>query len=249
MDAPGRPQTESSAASECPVALLIPAAGIGRRMAMAQRKPFLELAGKPLILHTLDRFLPFRHRIVQSILLFHPDDVPTVERELGDTLAGAYGVTDIVAGGERRQDSVRIGLERTRAEAVLVAIHDGVRPFVSREAIAAAFKAAAQVGAAIVASPMKPTVKRVAEGRIVASINRGALWGAQTPQVFRRELILDAYAAAERDGLVATDDAQMVEHLGRPVAIVAGSELNLKITTPEDLRLARAMLDAGLVPA
>ncbi len=218
-------------------------------MAMAQRKPLLELAGKPLILHTLDRFLPFRHRIVQSILLFHPDDVPTVRRELGDTLAGAYGVTDIVAGGERRQDSVRIGLERTSAEAALVAIHDGVRPFVSREAIAASFEAAAEVGAAIVASPMKPTVKRVAEGRIVASIDRRALWGAQTPQVFRRELILDAYAAAERDGLVATDDAQMVEHLGHPVAIVAGSELNLKITTPEDLRLARAMLDAGLVPA
>jgi len=231
------------------VALLIPAAGLGRRMGTSQRKVFLELAGKPVLFHTLDRFLSFRDRILQTIVLFHPDDLASAERDLGPTLRAAYGVTDIIGGGARRQDSVRAGLARVGNEAVLVAIHDGVRPFVSRAAVAAVLDAAEQVGAAIVAAPMKPTVKRVADRRIVATVDRRDLWGAQTPQVFRRDLILDAYAAAERDGLHVTDDASAVEHLGHPVAIVPGSDLNLKITTPEDLDLARAILAAGLAPA
>jgi 2-C-methyl-D-erythritol 4-phosphate cytidylyltransferase len=217
-------------------------------MGTAERKVFLELAGRPLLFHTLDRFLPFRGRIVQTIVLFHPDDLASAERDLGATLRTAYHVTDLVAGGERRQDSVRAGLARVGDQAALVAIHDGVRPFVPSAAVAAAFDAAEQVGAAIVATPMKPTVKRVADRRIVATVDRRDLWGAQTPQVFRRELILDAYAAAEREGLDVTDDASLVEHLGHPVAIVPGSDLNLKITTPEDLDLARAILAAGLAP-
>jgi 2-C-methyl-D-erythritol 4-phosphate cytidylyltransferase len=119
-----------------------------------------------------------------------------------------------------------------------------VRPFVPPQAIAAAFEAAEATGAAIVASPMKPTVKRVADGRIVATVDRRELWCAQTPQVFRHQLIRDAYDAAERD---VTDDAELVERLGHAVAIVPATDLNLKITTPEDLELAEAILAAGLV--
>jgi 2-C-methyl-D-erythritol 4-phosphate cytidylyltransferase len=212
-----------------------------------RRKPFLTLAGKPILLHTLDRFAVFRERIVQTIVLLHPGDLDAVTAEFGAVLTEQYAVTDLVAGAERRQDTVRIGIERVLPEADLVAIHDGVRPFVSQTAVAAAFDAAARVGAAIVACPMKPTVKRVAGEHVVETIDRADLWGAQTPQVFRREVLQEAADAAEREGRVVTDDAQMVEHLGQPVAVVEGSALNLKITTPEDLRLAEALLAAGLV--
>lgn len=214
---------------------------------MGGRKPFLDLNGKPVICHTLKRFLPFQQRIVQTILILHAEDAEPVRRALGDELASVYHVTDIIAGGERRQDSVRIALEHTRPEAGIVAIHDGVRPFVSHRAIAESLAKAEECGAAIVASPMKPSVKRVDGGYVTESIDRAGLWGAQTPQVFRRELILRAYEAAERDGLVVTDDAQVVEHLGARVAVVRDSDLNIKITTQEDLRLAEAILAAGLV--
>lgn len=220
-------------------ALILPAAGLGTRM--GGRKSFLALAGRPILFHTLDRFLPFREQVCQTILVAHPDDVGAIGEQWGTTLRDAYGVTHVVAGGARRQDSVKAGLACLGPEAELVAIHDAVRPFVAPDAIAAALEAAEAVGAAIVATPMKPTVKRVADGRIAATVDRRGLWCAQTPQVFRRQLILDAYAA-EPNGPDVTDDAQLVERLGHPVAIVPGSDLNLKITTPEDLHLAEAIL-------
>jgi 2-C-methyl-D-erythritol 4-phosphate cytidylyltransferase len=228
------------------IALLVPAAGLGRRM--GQRKPFLELRGRPVLCHALDRFLPLRPHIVQTVLLVHDDDLGIIEREYGELLRTRYGVTDILAGGEQRQDTVRIGLERVDSEADLVAIHDSVRPFVAPAMIQACVRAAADTGAAIVAMPMKPTVKRVAGWTITDTVPRQDLWCAQTPQVFRRSLILRAYEQAAQTGLSVTDDAQMVEALGHPVAVVEGSELNLKITTPEDLRLAEAILAADLVP-
>ncbi len=231
-----------------PVALVVPAAGLGTRMG-GRRKPFLELAGKPILCHALDRFAPFRHRIAQTVVLLHPDDVAAARDAWAERLAADYGVTDLVAGGARRQDSVRAGLARVEPACALVAVHDAVRPFVPTAAIAACLDAAERLGAAIVALPMKPTVKRVADARIAATVPRRDLWCAQTPQVFRRQLILDAYRAADRDGLDLTDDAQAVEHLGQPIAVVPGSDLNLKLTTPEDLELAEAIVARGLIPA
>jgi len=210
---------------------------------MGGRKTLLQLAGKPLLLHTLDRFLPFRERICQTIIVAHPGDLRAIEEILGESAALA-----VVPGGARRQDSVWAGLARLVPEAELVAIHDAVRPFVAPEAIAAALAAAEETGAAIVAAPMKPTVKRVADGRIVATLDRRDLWCAQTPQVFRRQLIFEAFQAATRDRFEATDDAQLVERLGRPVAIVPGSDLNIKLTTPEDLAVAEAILARHLAP-
>jgi len=227
------------------VALIVPAAGLGRRM--GQRKSFLELQGKPLLFHTLDRFLPLRDCIVQTLIVLNEADLPAVRAEMEPVLRERYGVTDIVLGGERRQDSVAAGLGRTRADVDLVAVHDGVRPFVPTDVVRACIDAADAVGAAVAATPMKPTVKRVNGDRVVETVPRHDLWCAQTPQIARRELLVDAYAAAARDGVDVTDDVQVVERLGHPVAIVTGSDLNIKITTPADLALARAILDAGLV--
>jgi len=218
-------------------ALLLPAAGVGARM--GRRKTLLPLAGRPLLLHALERFQAFRQRMCQTIVVAHPDDVAAVQA----ACAGAL----VVPGAARRQDSVAAGLARVAPEAELVAIHDAVRPFVPEAAIAAALEAAEAAGAAIVATPMKPTVKRVAGGRVAETIDRRGLWCAQTPQVFRRQLILDAYDAARRDAIEATDDAQLVERLGHPVAVVPGSELNVKVTTPDDLALAEAILAHGLL--
>jgi len=230
-----------------PVALLVPAAGLGVRMGR-RRKPFLSLAGKPILFHTLARFARFRDRIAQTLIVVHPGDLAAVRDQWGRALHADYRVTDLVPGGARRQDSVMAGLAAVRPECRLVAIQDAVRPFVPPRAIAASLGAAETTGAAIVATPMKPTVKRVADACITATVDRSDLWCAQTPQVFRRQLIIDAYAAAERDGLDVTDDAQAVEHLGHPVAVVPGSDLNIKITTPDDLPLAEAILAHHLAP-
>ena len=226
-------------------ALIIPAAGLGTRM--GQRKALMPLDDRPIIVHTLERFLPLAERLGAVVVVAHPDDIDQAERVL-EPLGGGFGSLAVVPGGARRQDSVRAGLEAAPPDLELVAIHDAVRPFVSPSTVAAALETAAQVGAAIVAAPMKPTVKRVEEGRVVATLDRQRLWCAQTPQVFRRHLLLAAWQAAERDGLEVTDDAQLLEHIGHPVAVVPGSDLNIKITTPEDLALARAILAAGLLP-
>ena len=226
-------------------ALIIPAAGLGTRM--GQRKALMPLDDRPIIVHTLERFLPLAERLGAVVVVAHPDDIDQAERVL-EPLGGGFDSLAVVPGGARRQDSVRAGLEAAPPDLELVAIHDAVRPFVSPSTVAAALETAAQVGAAIVAAPMKPTVKRVEESRVVATLDRQRLWCAQTPQVFRRDLLLAAWQAAERDGLEVTDDAQLLEHIGHPVAVVPGSDLNIKITTPEDLALARAILAAGLLP-
>lgn len=226
-------------------ALIIPAAGLGSRM--GQRKAILPLDDRSIIAHTLERFLPLADRFVAVLVVAHPDDLGEIESVL-EPVARRFRSMALVPGASRRQDSVRAGLDATPPDAELVAIHDAVRPFVSTQSVAAALDAAGRLGAAIVAAPMKPTVKRVEGGRVVATLDRGKLWCAQTPQVFRRELLLAAWQAAERDGLAVTDDAQLLEHIGHPVAVVPGSDLNIKITTPSDLALARALLAADLIP-
>jgi len=214
---------------------------------MGQRKALMPLDDRPIIVHTLERFLPLAERLGAVVVVAHPDDIDQAEGVL-EPFGKDFGSLAVVPGGARRQDSVRAGLEAAPPDLELVAIHDAVRPFVSPSTVAAALETAAQVGAAIVAAPMKPTVKRVEESRVVATLDRQRLWCAQTPQVFRRHLLLAAWQAAERDGLEVTDDAQLLEHIGHPVAVVPGSDLNIKITTPEDLALARAILAAGLLP-
>jgi 2-C-methyl-D-erythritol 4-phosphate cytidylyltransferase len=146
-----------------------------------------------------------------------------------------------VAGGARRQDSLRAGLEAV-ADCALVAVHDAARPLVSPEDVERVIEAARSSGAAILALPARDTIKLVADGLIRETPARSACWAAQTPQVVRREWLVEALDKAERDGFDATDDAQLVERLGLPVRVVEGQASNLKITVDADLVAAEAWL-------
>jgi 2-C-methyl-D-erythritol 4-phosphate cytidylyltransferase len=149
----------------------------------------------------------------------------------------------IVAGGENRVDSIRNGLVAVNAQVDYVAVHDAARPCVTEQEIDAVFSAAKKYGAALLAAPVIGTIKKVVEQQIESTVSREDLWEAQTPQVFRRELILEAYRQQFKD--VPTDDSQLVERLGLPVHIVPADSGNIKITTPFDLVLAKYLVGQG----
>ncbi len=206
-------------------------------------KQFITLGGVPILVHSL-RVLEAVPSIDEVILA-----VPEAEREfcLREIIAphGFKKVFKILAGGVRRQDSVRNGLEAVPADADIVLVHDAVRPFLTSDMVVKAVEQAAAHGAAVVAIPMRDTVKQTgADGLIEKTIDRRGLWLAQTPQAFRRALLMEAHRKAELDGIHATDDAQLVERLGQTVAIVEGSLENIKITRPEDLAIGEAILAA-----
>ncbi len=222
-------------------AAIIPAGGSGQRMGGRSAKQYLRLNGLPILVHTLRRFQ--ESAAVQIIVLVVPEtDVEAVRREMV-TPFGLSKVSRVVPGGARRQDSVWNGLKTLGSDVNVVLVHDGVRPFVSPETIQQAATEALACGAAIVAVPVKDTIKVCDENRrIVETPDRENLWQAQTPQAFRRELLVRAYKEAERDGHRGTDDASLVERLGYPVKVIPGTYDNIKITTPEDLLVAEAWM-------
>lgn len=223
------------------VYVLVPAAGLGRRMGASLNKQYLTLADRPILAHTLALF--DGHPRVDGIYVISPaDEVPFCRREVVERY-GFVKVLGLVAGGAERQDSVRNGLRACAAEAEdVVLIHDGVRPLCPPGCIDAAIDTASRVGACVVGVPVKDTIKEVEGGMIQGTPQRQRLWQAQTPQAFRFGLIRDAHERALAEGWLGTDDASLVERLGLPVAMVAGDYRNIKITTPEDLLLARAFL-------
>lgn len=222
-------------------AVILPAAGKSRRFKDAHyRKPFAPLANRAVWLHSAERFLN-RNDVVQLILIISPEDRDDFFFKFGSNVA-ILGI-DVVEGGKERADSVEAALKKIKPEADFVCIHDAARPCLADEWIDRVFEAAQKTGAALFAIPVAGTLKRVGENhRITETVSREGLWEAQTPQVFRRELIEQAYA--QRGGFNATDDAQLVERLGKPVTVVPGSPVNLKITTKEDQRLAEQALKA-----
>jgi 2-C-methyl-D-erythritol 4-phosphate cytidylyltransferase len=179
--------------------------------------------------------------------------VPEKERAEFDRVlrsAGDLGALHWVleAGGARRQDSVRLGLERLDPDCEIVVVHDAVRPLVSPALIDRLAEAADRDGAAVAGLPVTDTIKIVAPGRRVRSTPaRDSLWAVQTPQAFRVALLREAHARGKKDGVEATDDAMLVERLGKTVAVLEGDPSNIKITTPEDLLLAEALLREGRV--
>ena len=222
------------------VAALVLAAGRGERFGQPLPKAFVPLAGRPLLLHALAGIAvsPLIERVVPVIAR---GDRERWER-LRPELAAMSKLAAPVFGGAERQDSVRAGLEALPADVEWVAVHDAARPFVRPEAVARVIEAARACGAAILAAPVADTIKRVQAGRVIETPPRSECWAAQTPQVFRVELLREALAKASAQGRVATDDSQLVEWLGVAVAVVEGDSDNWKLTRPEDLAAAERRL-------
>lgn len=204
-------------------------------------KTFLELEGKPVLWHTVSRLTQVP-TISEIVLLVNASDLPHLERHWKTALL-ELGVDRILVGGARRQDTVFEGVRNCRAGVDdLVLIHDAVRPFVRVHVVEQVIERAAETGAAIAAIPADSTVKECDGERILRTIPRERLWLAQTPQVFRKKLLAQALEYAQREGIGVTDDAQLLELLGQRVEVVPGNRANIKITTPDDLELARAMI-------
>jgi 2-C-methyl-D-erythritol 4-phosphate cytidylyltransferase len=213
---------------------VIVAAGSGTRMGSAECKQYLTLGDKPVLVHALEAFQ--RCDAVRSIVLVvRADDV-----ERGRRLALEYNIgkcSAVVAGGADRQQSVYAGLQALDRETEWVMVHDGVRPFVTVEQIERLWAAVQRHEAAVLAVPVKDTVKLVhPEGWIEATPDRSRLWAIQTPQAFRLDMLIRAHEAAQRDGFRGTDDAVLVERIGQRVRIVEGDYSNIKMTTPEDMQ-------------
>ncbi|MDX1945106.1 MAG: 2-C-methyl-D-erythritol 4-phosphate cytidylyltransferase [Pirellulaceae bacterium] len=222
-------------------AVILPAAGKSSRFRdKFYKKPFFPLENRPLWLHAAEKFTS-RQDVRQTILVIASEDREQFELKFGGN-AALLGV-QVVVGGQERYDSVAAALAQVQADVEYVAVHDAARPCLADEWIDAVFAAAVQSGAAILATPVVGTLKRVGPNQeIQSTVSRDALWEAQTPQVFRRQLLAEAYA--RREGAAVTDDAQLVERLGHKVTVVLGSPMNLKVTTKDDLRLAGAILKA-----
>lgn len=216
------------------VGVVIVAAGRGTRMGTVESKQYLLLQGKPVIVHTLEVFQ--QHDLISEIVLVTgKEDIDRCREWI--QLYKLDKVKAIVAGGSERQHSVHKGLLKLTTQWVMV--HDGVRPFVQPNEIEACYERAKQIGASVLAVPVKDTIKQVDnEGRVLSTPDRRSLWAIQTPQTFRLSELLDAYAAAEPDGFLGTDDSSLAERAGIPVSVVEGSYRNIKITTPDDLDFA-----------
>lgn len=229
------------------ITAILPAAGMGTRMGGDTPKQFLELDGVPILLHTLRR-LASCEAITDIILATRSDEVPKLEERCRkESLRQAVRV---VSGGATRQESVASALEHVIDDTELVAVHDAVRPFVTREQVARVIEEARKCGAAILGIPAMDTVKEVKRGSlpedvalITATIPRERIVLAQTPQIFHTKLLKEAFAKAAADGVNASDEAGLVERLGHAVHVVHGTERNIKITKPADMELARFYLD------
>lgn len=221
---------------------IIPAAGSGIRMQSDRAKQFLNIEKRPLLAVTLAPFQDCRE--VEAIVLVVPSDDVKYCREEIVRRFGFTKVQKVIAGGERRQDSVRFGLEATEGKYDIVLIHDGVRPVIEKGLLRTVIKAAMTHRAVITALPAKETVKEVNDRHeVVKTYDRERVWMVQTPQAFHHQDILKAHRQAIEEGWEeATDDARLMEKLGIPVKVVEGSERNIKVTTSYDLELARFLL-------
>lgn len=223
------------------ISVIMPAAGLSLRMGANVRKPFIMIGEKPVFFHTLEKFCKLK-RLKEIIFVVNEKDRSTVVEKWMDDLK-AFKVAKVIIGGERRQDSIFNGLSQLDSGTEIILIHDAVRPLVQLNEIESVIKYTEEKGAAILASPMKLTVKKVNTSReIIETVPRHDLWMAQTPQGFKRDVIINAYDKIKGTKEEFTDDAEVVEKAGYTVGIVSGSDDNIKITTREDLKLAELML-------
>ena len=219
---------------------VIVAGGQGTRIEGKLPKQFLNLGDRPILAHCVQRFESCQ--MVDQIVLVVPEDYLGYCSEAIVDQYDFRKVKKIVCGGRERQESVYLGLKACPKSTNVVAIHDGVRPFVSPQKISESIELCEQKRAVILAVPAKDTVKRVEGNSVVTTLDRRKLWLVQTPQVFDYSLILDAYERAIEDEFAGTDDAMLLERLGRQVTVVEGEYQNIKITTAEDLAIAEKLV-------
>ena len=219
---------------------VIVAAGKGRRMGTEISKQFLPLCGKEILAHSVEKFE--KAEKIRDIVLVTGEDSLQDVREM----AQEYGwkkIVAVVAGGKERQDSVWNGLQAVSDDTDIVLIHDGVRPFVTEDILNHSIETAVEMGGCVAGVPAKDTIKVCnGENIVVATPDRSTLWQIQTPQTFRKDLILQAYQKAKAEGFAGTDDASLAEYSGCPVKVIMGSYRNIKITTKEDLLIGEAFL-------
>lgn len=222
-------------------AVILPAAGKSSRFSKNKRKkPFVELKGRAVWVRAAEHFVN-REDVVQSIVVVSPEDVEWFKEKFRPNLA--FMEIEVVEGGQERADSVQNALSRVRADVDYVAIHDAARPLIVNDWITELFEAAMEHDAVIPAIPVSSTLKKAGSDlTIEETVSRENIYAAQTPQIFKRELLLEAYA--KRGDFQATDEAQLVERIGHPVKIVEGSPMNMKITRASDFKMAEALVDA-----
>lgn len=221
---------------------IVPSAGVGKRMLARTQKPYLLLMDQPILcyaLKVLDR-IPAIEKIVVPV---SPGEENRCREDILGRLSLSKPVT-VIPGGKTRQASVRNALDHVPKTSELVLIHDGARPFITAEMVEASLSMASEKLAVTVGVPVKDTITVVSgdDGRILKTLDRSRLYQIQTPQTFDREIIMDAHRKAVQDGFDGTDDASLVERIDVPVTVIPGSYRNIKITTPEDLAVAEALL-------
>ena len=218
--------------------VILPAAGLGKRMGAGKNKLLLELNGMPVIIHTL-RVFEEDEACKGIIIAVHPQDEDAFKALL--TKYDIYKVSHVVLGGSERQHSIYNALKTVNSDGIIL-VHDAARPFILKEHIHRLTAAAKETGAAIIGVPVKDTIKMVRDGVVAETVERSSLWAVQTPQAFRISILQEAYEKAERDQFLGTDDASLVERIHHPVAMVEGDYDNIKLTTQEDLIFAEAIM-------
>ncbi|WP_339060654.1 2-C-methyl-D-erythritol 4-phosphate cytidylyltransferase [Tepidibacillus marianensis] len=221
--------------------IVIPAAGRGKRMGKNMNKQFIPLDGKPILIHTLEKFtgIPW---IDEIVVVSHANEIALVQQLLDQYQISK--IKAIVPGGDERQDSIYNGLSYLSTNYVMV--HDGARPFIRQKHLEQLWQTVQTKEAAVLGVPVKDTIKIVDQKRLIQDTpDRKSLWAVQTPQAFRLSTLIHAYDMAKTDHFLGTDDASLVERLGIQVTIVEGDYHNIKITTPEDLIFAESILRYG----
>ncbi|GAV23137.1 2-C-methyl-D-erythritol 4-phosphate cytidylyltransferase [Carboxydothermus pertinax] len=221
------------------IGVIVTAGGVGRRFGGNKPKQFLEITGIPVLMITLKRIL--NQPLVGQVVLTVPEDYLKVAADL----LSRYNLARIILtpGGSTRRESVARGLKTLEESISIVAVHDGVRPFFPKEAFAMGVKKLAEgYAGAILAVPLRDTIKEVEDSVVLSTLDRSRLYAVQTPQIFRRDALLKGHALGEKEQLDAVDDSFLVERTGEPVAIIPGDYKNLKITWPEDLEIAEFLL-------
>ncbi len=221
------------------VSAIIVAAGISKRMKDGVDKLAVQLSGKPLLAWTISRFESAE--IIDEIIVVTREDEIAKVKEMTKS-EGFRKVSSVVEGGAYRQQSTQNGLNAVSTDSKVVLIHDGARPLIRTSDIERIVESAEENGAALLAVPSQDTVKEVQNRKVTQTLPRESLWLAQTPQGFRKELLQEAFSSAEKEGYIGTDEASLVERIGKDVTIVEGHSSNIKVTVTSDIGVVQSLL-------